>query len=100
MAKRAKIEEAAASNGDVAVAAAPKKTKCPIDRRRFEAQAPAALPVAINGQPMAAGRRTFSTGSLGWHLNDKVVVMIDGEPCKAQVNLSVTLVGSKELPKQ
>jgi hypothetical protein len=42
--------------------------------------------------------KQFSTGSLGWYAGQKITLTIDGVQCKAQVGLTVTLVGSKELP--
>ena len=43
--------------------------------------------------------KEFSTGSLGWYLNGKATLEIDGKPVQVQIGLNLTLVGSKELPK-
>ena len=74
------------------------KTACPIDRATFRSSAkPVCL--AINGanghmaQPME-----FSTKSLGWHFGDKVFVDVNGVQVKCQVNVTITAIGSKELP--
>jgi hypothetical protein len=49
---------------------------------------------------MIAEPREFSTGSLGWNINGKLVVQIGETPVTVQVGLNLTLVGSKELPKE
>ena len=60
-----------------------------------------AKPVAltINGLPLVADPKEFSTGSLGWFSNGKITVVVNGVACKVQVGLNLTIVGSKELPK-
>jgi hypothetical protein len=75
-----------------------KKTSCPITREQFRK---AAKPVAvtINGAPLAADPKEFSTGSLGWYLNSKTMIEIDGVPVSVQIGMNLTIVGSKELPK-
>jgi hypothetical protein len=74
-----------------------KKTACPVTREQFHAKA-VALPIKIGENLNSGDAREFSSGSLGWYFGDKVTVMIDGVPCKAQVTCSVVLVGSKDLP--
>lgn len=81
------------------------KVKCPVTRKDFEEHSKP-LVVTIDGKPMTAevqrqkdGTVGFSTGSLGWRSGEKITIMIDGKPCKAQVGLNIMLVGSKELPK-
>jgi hypothetical protein len=74
-----------------------KKTTCPISRADFRAKA-RPLDVTIAGQTMVAEVKEFSTGSLGWYLNGKVTVEIDGTRVPVQIGLSLTIVGSKELP--
>ncbi len=61
----------------------------------------AALPVKveINGVPMMAEVKEFSTGSLGWYLNGKTVIDVGGKPVSVQIGMNLTIVGSKELPK-
>lgn len=73
------------------------KTACPISRKKFR-DAVKPLSVTINGQTMDVDPKEFATGSLGWYLGGKVAVTIDGVRCQVQVGLSMTLVGSKELP--
>jgi len=74
-----------------------RKSTCPISRDQFRAKA---KPVAITvGEvPMVAPTKEFATGSLGWYLNGKTVIDIDGTPVTVQLGLSLTIVGSKELP--
>jgi hypothetical protein len=75
-----------------------KKTTCPISRADFRAKAKP-LTIEINGQKLQAEVKEFSTGSLGWYLNNKVMVEIEGVHVSVQVGLNLTIVGSKELPK-
>jgi hypothetical protein len=49
---------------------------------------------------MLADVKEFSTGSLGWYLNGKATLEIDGKPVQVQIGLNLTLVGSKDLPKE
>ena len=74
------------------------KTTCPITRSEFRSHA-VALPVQINGVPLTAVVKEFSTGSLGWNINGKMVVTVDGKPVTVQIGLNLTIVGSKELPR-
>jgi hypothetical protein len=75
-----------------------KKTTCPITRDEFRAKAKP-MSVAINNVPLQAEVKEFSTGSLGWYLNGKTSVEIDGKMVSVQIGLNLTIVGSKELPK-
>jgi hypothetical protein len=74
-------------------------TKCPITRAQFT-KAATPLSVRIGDRDLVAGvKNPFSTGSFGWSVgNEKLVIKIDGVPCKVQVGLNLTVVGSKELP--
>jgi hypothetical protein len=75
-----------------------KKTHCPITRDQFRAGAKP-LAVSLAGLPLNAEVKEFSTGSLGWYLNGKTTVEINGTPVSVQIGLNMTIVGSKELPK-
>ena len=75
-----------------------KKTSCPISRGQFRAKAKA-VTVNIQGAPFQAAVKEFSTGSLGWYLNGKTTIEIDGTPVAVQIGLNLTIVGSKELPQ-
>src|SRR5262245_34047845 len=74
------------------------KDSCPNPRQQFR---PGAKPVevTINGAPMPADAREFSTRSLGWYLNGKTVVDVNGQKVTVQVGVNLTIVGSKELQK-
>lgn len=75
-----------------------KKTSCPISRSDFLANAKPVL-VNINGKEYQAVPKEFSTGSLGWNINDKVNIDIGGKLVTVQVGMNLTVVGSKELPR-
>ena len=75
------------------------KTTCPISRKQFKDGAKA-VEVVINGVPLIAEVKEFSTGSLGWYLNGKTTVRIGDTPVSVQIGMNLTIVGSKELPKE
>jgi hypothetical protein len=56
--------------------------------------------VEINGVPMIAEVKEFSTGSLGWYLNGKSVIDVGGKQVTVQIGMNITVIGSKELPKE
>lgn len=74
------------------------KTTCPITRAQFRGEAKP-VEVTINGVPLIAEVKEFSTGSLGWYLNGKTTLTIAGKPVSVQIGLNLTIVGSKELPQ-
>ena len=74
-----------------------KKSSCPISRAKFRDKAKP-VTITIGDVPMVAPIKEFATGSLGWYLNGKTVIDVDGTPVTVQLGLSLTLVGSKELP--
>jgi hypothetical protein len=75
------------------------KTVCPINHRQFREHAKA-IEVVINGTHLQAPVKEFSTGSLGWYLNGKMSVTIDGKTVPVQIGLNLTIVGSKDVPKE
>jgi hypothetical protein len=75
------------------------KTSCPISRSEFRTKAKA-VTVSINGVPLQAAVKEFSTGSFGWYLNGKTTIDVDGTPVAVQIGLNLTVVGSKELPQE
>jgi hypothetical protein len=75
-----------------------KKTTCPISRAQFR-QGAKPVEITINGVPMHVPVKEFSTGSLGWYLNGKTTLEIAGQSVPVQIGLNLTIVGSKELPK-
>lgn len=74
-----------------------KKSTCPITREQFRTKA-RPVEVTINGKQFTAAPKEFSTNSLGWNINEKITIEIDGTPVTVQVGMNLTVVGSKELP--
>ena len=74
-----------------------KKTSCPISRVAFLDKAPK-IKIQIGDHKFDADPKEFSTGSLGWYLNGKINIEIDGISVPVQIGFNLTLVGSKELP--
>lgn len=75
------------------------KTACPITRQQFRENAEP-IQITLDGRPMADVEvKEFSTGSLGWYLNGKITLEVDGVRVPVQVGVNLTIVGSKELPK-
>jgi len=74
-----------------------KKTSCPISRAQFRTKA-RPVSITIGDRTFVALTKEFSTGSLGWNLNEKITLEIDGVVVPIQVGLNLTVVGSKELP--
>ena len=72
---------------------------CPVTRPQFREGAKP-LKVEINGVPLMAEVKEFSTGSFGWYLNGKTTITVDGKPLAVQVGLNLTVVGSKEAAKE
>ena len=75
-----------------------KKTTCPISRADFRGHAKP-VAVTIDGKPFNAAVKEFSTGSLGWYLNGKADIEINGVPVQVQIGMNLTIVGSKDLPR-
>lgn len=74
-----------------------KKSTCPITREQFRTKA-RAVEVIINGKQFTAAPKEFSTNSLGWNINEKITIEIDGTPVTVQIGMNLTVVGSKDLP--
>lgn len=74
------------------------KTVCQISRQQFRESA-APIEVTIDGNKFLADVKEFSTGSLGWYVNGKTNLTIAGKPVAVQIGINLTIVGSKELPK-
>ncbi len=72
---------------------------CPITRKHFQEHAKP-IEVTINGVPLIAEVKEFSTGSLGWNISNKTTVNLGGTAVSVQIGLNLTIVGSKELPKE
>jgi hypothetical protein len=73
------------------------KTNCPITRDEFKQNAKA-IKVVVNDVPLLAEVKEFSTGSLGWYLNGKTNIEINGKAVSVQIGMNMTIIGSKELP--
>ena len=56
--------------------------------------------VVINGVPMTAEVKEFSTGSPGWYFNGKANIKVGEKSVSVQIGMNLTIVGSKELPKE
>ncbi len=74
-----------------------KKTSCPISRADFTEHAKP-VSVKIGEKEYTAIPKEFSTGSLGWNINDKVNIEIGGKLVTVQIGMNLTVVGSKDLP--
>jgi hypothetical protein len=75
-----------------------KRTQCPISREQFREQVQP-VRVQIGSISVEVDPKEFSTGSLGWYLNGKTSVEVGGVKCPVQIGLSLTIIGSKELPQ-
>lgn len=73
------------------------KSACSVSREEFVNDAKP-VEVVINGIPMTAEVKEFSTGSLGWYLNGKANVKVGEKSVTVQIGMNLTIVGSKELP--
>jgi hypothetical protein len=76
------------------------KTTCPITHRQFREHAKPIEVVINHGPPLHAAVKEFSTGSLGWYLNGKMTITIDGKPVSVQIGLNLTIAGSKDVSKE
>ena len=75
------------------------KSSCSVTRAEFlEKDQP--VEVVINGIPMTAEVKEFSTGSLGWYLTGKTNLKVGEKSVSVQIGMNLTIVGSKELPKE
>lgn len=75
------------------------KSPCALSLAQFLAKAEP-LKVSIQGMDMLAEVKSFSTGSFGWYLNGKTTVMVDGKAVSVQIGMNLTIVGSKEAPRE
>src|ERR1044072_6908249 len=66
----------------------------PISRRRFT-EAAKAVTAHIEGQQVVMRVNQFSTGSVGWYGNEKITLVVDGDPVRVQINLTATIVRGK-----
>lgn len=76
-----------------------KKTNCPITHTEFRLKAKPVI-IKIGDQELVADVKEFSTGSLGWYLNGKTAIKVGDTPVTVQIGMNLTIIGSKELPKE
>ena len=74
------------------------KSSLALTREEFRTTAKP-IPVVLGGKEMIAMVKEFSTGSLGWNINDKMLVDVGGKPVMVQVGMNLTIIGSKDLPQ-
>jgi hypothetical protein len=68
---------------------------CNLTRSEFAQHAQAVI-VQIGDMPMVATAKQFSTGSLGWNVNNKAQLKVGDKLVTVQVGLNLTIVGSKD----
>jgi hypothetical protein len=71
---------------------------CPITRSEFRTNAKH-LTATIDGQTVLVPVKDFSTGSFGWYSNGKMTLQVNGKAVTVQIGLTLTIVGSKEVPQ-
>jgi hypothetical protein len=62
------------------------KSACPVTRAEFVNDAKP-VEVVINGIPMTAEVKEFSTGSLGWYLNGKANIKVGEKSVSVQIGI-------------
>jgi hypothetical protein len=83
----------------------PAKKVCEINRKEFEAEAKgvaidlAGVHIPRGTISVTAAPREFSSGSLGWYVNAPTELMLNGVAVKVQVQVTITVANSKDLPK-
>jgi hypothetical protein len=66
-------------------------------KNEYLGKAKSSITVAIDGIPVVANVKVFSTGSVGYNANGKITLpLANGEVVKYQLSLNLTAVGSKE----
>jgi hypothetical protein len=105
---RRELEHARSRNppADRDIRKRPKKVKppkpkavCPITLGQFVRDGRPTLVVIIDGVPMEAVIKEFSSGSFGWHAVGKITLTVGGVACLAQVGVNITLIGSGDAPR-
>lgn len=66
-----------------------------MNKQRF-LKAAKPVQVTINGVPMLATPMKFSSGGVGYNINGKMEMTIDGEVVRFQVGMNLSAVKSKE----
>lgn len=76
-----------------------KVAKCSITREAFRKEAkPITVKVGETGDKLLEVKE-FSTGSLGWYANEKGTMKVGDQVVRVQMQLQLTIIGSKDLPK-
>lgn len=66
-------------------------------KNEYLAKAKPTVVVIIDGVPVVANVKQFSTGSVGYNANGKVALQLaNGEVLKYQLSMNITAIGSKE----
>lgn len=73
--------------------------RCAVTRKQWADDAPQTIVITVNGTTIAAGKRDFSSGSFGFYVNEKIIIMVGDTPVKFQCNLNMTAVNSGNEPK-
>ena len=68
---------------------------CVVSKAEFFAGAKP-LEIVINGVPMMAEVKEFSTGSFGFYMNGKINIRIGDKAVPVQIGANFTVVNSKE----
>lgn len=74
------------------------KANLPLTRKQFLEQAQP-IEVSLAGTPVLAEVKEFSTGSVGWYYSGKTAIRVSERPVNVQVSVTVTVIGSKNLPQ-
>ncbi len=75
------------------------KGNVPFTRKEFLEKAQP-IEVTIAGMPVSADVKEFSTGSVGWYYSGKMAVRVGERPVNVQVSVTITVIGSKDLPRE
>lgn len=75
----------------------PRKSKADVSRADFARHAKP-LTIKVDDNLKVAPTKDFSSGSYGWFLTEKGVIMINGKPVKVQLQVQVIVVHSREEP--
>jgi hypothetical protein len=67
--------------------------------RDFFRQKAQPVTATVGGVPLIAEPKEFSTGSLGWYCGGKLTLNVDGQQVRVQVGVTLTVIGSKEIPR-
>lgn len=71
-----------------------KKPKVQVTEKQLD-DAVSVIEVVVGGQTLIGEKKEFSSGSVGWNVNGKVVI----SGLKCQVSANIIIVGSKKIGK-